>query len=234
MQREGSSTGFSAATVYNRLHMAANIAGEIQVVLFDVGGVLVELSGVATMLAWMNNSVSVEELWRLWLSSPAVRQYETGLVTADEFAGRIVREMRLPVSEEEFLAAFIAWPRGLLPGALDVVRSVPAQFKRATLCNTCSLHWPRVMKELDLEHAFDHHFASHLTGKIKPDKEAFEHVAATLRCKPSAIFFLDDNTLNVEAARKVGMHAAQVKGPAEARAALITAGVVVAGPALPS
>jgi putative hydrolase of the HAD superfamily len=213
--------------------MAENIAGEIQVVLFDVGGVLVELSGVPTMLAWMNNSVTVEEMWRLWLSSPVVRQFETGRATADEFASQIVRELRLPVSEQEFLTAFTAWPRGLLPGALNVVRSVPAPFKRATLCNTCGLHWPRVMKEMELEHAFDHHFASHLTGKIKPDEEAFLDVATTLNCKPSAIFFLDDNTINVEAARKFGLHAAQVKGPAEARAALITAGVVVADPDLP-
>jgi FMN phosphatase YigB (HAD superfamily) len=206
--------------------MTAGIAREIQVVLFDVGGVLVELSGVSTMLAWMNNSVTVDELWRLWLGSPVVRKYETGRATTAEFASQIVREMRLPVSEQEFLTAFTAWPRGLLPGALDVVRAVPQPFKRATLCNTCGLHWPRVMKELELEHAFDHHFASHLTGKIKPDKEAFLHVAETLHCKPSAIFFLDDNALNVEAARKVGMHAAQVKGPAEAREALLAAGII--------
>jgi len=214
--------------------MTAGIAGEIQVVLFDVGGVLVELSGVPTMLAWMNNSVSVDELWRLWLGSPVVRQYETGRATTAEFASQIVREMQLPVSEQEFLTAFTAWPRGLLPGALDVVHSVPAPYKRATLCNTCGLHWPRVMKEMELEHAFDHHFASHLTGKIKPDEEAFLHVTTTLNCKPSEIFFLDDNALNVEAARKVGMHAAQVKGPAEAREALIAAGIIVAAPNLPA
>jgi HAD superfamily hydrolase (TIGR01509 family) len=38
----------------------------------------------------------------------------------------------------------------------------------------------------------DHHFASHLTGKIKPDEEAFQHVLATLGCDDPETLFLDD------------------------------------------
>lgn len=50
-----------------------DIADKIQVALFDLGGVLVELRGVPTMLAWLDHRVSLEELWKLWLSSPTVR-----------------------------------------------------------------------------------------------------------------------------------------------------------------
>ncbi|HEX7285149.1 MAG TPA: HAD family phosphatase [Candidatus Angelobacter sp.] len=202
------------------------LANEVEVVLFDLGGVLVELRGVATMAAWMGSSVSVDEMWRRWLTSPVVRQFESGRAEPDEFAERVIREMGLPVEKQEFLSAFRNWLRGLYPGALDVVRSVPERFTRATLSNTSVLHWPRLMTEFALEQAFDHHFASHLTGRMKPDAEAFEHVLHTLDCKPSAVFFLDDNALNVDAAKKVGMHAARVNGPVEARRALIEAGIV--------
>jgi putative hydrolase of the HAD superfamily len=205
-----------------------NTAKEIQVVLFDLGGVLVELKGVPTMQAWLNHRVSLEELFGLWLSSPVVRRFETGHATPAEFAEQIIRELSLPVSPEEFVANFQSWVVGLLPGALDLVRSVPSRFTRATLTNNSELHWRRLMTEFGLENAFHHHFASHLTGKIKPDREAFQNVLDTLGCSAGSVFFLDDSTLNVKAARDIGMHAEQVSGPAEARQALIKAGIIIA------
>ena len=47
----------------------------------------------------------------------------------------------------------------------------------------------------------------YLTGKIKPDEEAFQHVLAVLGCEGSETLFLDDSHLNVEAAKRVGMTA---------------------------
>ena len=198
----------------------------IRVVLFDVGGVLVELSGVPTMLAWMGDRYSPEELWKIWLTSPTVRAFETGRMTPNAFADQLIAELELPVGRDRLLEEFTSWPRGLYPGALELVGRVPRRYTRATLGNSNALHWPRMMGELQLGPAFDHHFASHLVGKIKPDEEAFRHVTATLGCEAQEVVFLDDNQLNVEAARKIGMTAVRAKGPAEAERALIEAGVL--------
>lgn len=202
------------------------IADQIQVVLFDLGGVLVELRGVPTMRAWLDHRVSLEELWALWLTSPVVRRFETGRSTPGEFAEQIIGELSLPVGKKEFVDNFQSWLVGLLPGALDVVRGVPSRFTRATLSNNSELHWRRLMTEFDIKDAFHHHFPSHLTGKIKPDRDAYQNVLDTLGCKAESVFFLDDSTLNVEAARQIGMHAVQVRGPDEARRALVSAGIL--------
>jgi len=159
----------------------------INVVLFDVGGVLVEPSGVATMLTWMDNRVSAEELWEMWLTSPTVRSFETGKLSAEEFAIR---------------------------------------YRRATLCNTNPIHWSCLTQNKRLMSAFEHHFASHLIGKIKPDEEAFRHVTDALGCEPEEVLFLDDNQLNVLGARTIGMNATQVKGIPEAERALVDFGVI--------
>lgn len=198
----------------------------IRVVLFDVGGVLVELSGVPTMLAWMGDRHSPEDLWKIWLTSPVVRAFETGRTTPESFADQLIAEMALPVGRKQLLEEFTSWPRGLFPGALDLVARVPRRYTRATLCNSNALHWPRMMNELRLDQAFDHHFASHLLGKIKPDEEAFQHVTATLGCVAEEVLFLDDNQLNVAAAERVGMSAVRVKGPTEAEQALVEAGIL--------
>jgi hypothetical protein len=55
-----------------------------RVLLFDVGGVLVQLSGVETMLRWMGESATSDEMWRMWLHSTPVREFETGRIGATE------------------------------------------------------------------------------------------------------------------------------------------------------
>ncbi len=199
---------------------------QIRVVLFDVGGVLVELSHVPTMLAWMGNRVSPEELWRMWLTSPVVRAFETGRSTPDVFADRLIAEMALPIGRDQFLDEFTRWTLGLFPGALDLVGRVPRSYTLATLCNSNAVHWPRLMKDMRLAEVFDHHFPSHLTGKIKPDAEAFHLVTDALDCAAAEVLFLDDNQLNVEAAKRVGMNAVQVRGITEAERVLVGVGVI--------
>jgi putative hydrolase of the HAD superfamily len=78
-----------------------------------------------------------------------------------------------------------------------------------------------VLDEMGLGVAFDNHFVSHLTGRIKPDTDAYEHVLKSLGCRPAQVLFFDDNLLNIEAAQRLGMHAVRVRGLVEARQALI-------------
>ncbi|HEY6350010.1 MAG TPA: HAD-IA family hydrolase [Candidatus Angelobacter sp.] len=199
---------------------------QIRVVLFDVGGVLVELSGVPAMLAWMDNRVSPDELLGMWLASPVVRAFETGRATAEVFADQLIVEMALPVGRDRLLKEFTRWPTGLFPGALDLIGRVPTRYARATLSNSNALHWPRLMVDLQLGGAFDHHFASHLIGKIKPDEEVFHHVIEVLNCRGEEILFVDDSQLNVEAAKRVGIKAVQARGVAEAERVLLENGVI--------
>src|SRR4026207_835021 len=138
----------------------------IRAIAFDVGGVLIELTGVATFSAWVGNRITTEEIWRRWLTSPAVRAFETGRLAPEVFADQLIGEFALPVDRQEFLAAFAAWPRRTLPGAADLIRRVDRRYIRATLCNTNVLHWSRFLDEMGLADLFDHHFASHVMGKL--------------------------------------------------------------------
>jgi glucose-1-phosphatase len=185
---------------------------DIAVVLFDVGGVLVELSGVATLLEWLDQRLTAAQLWSLWLHSPSVRAFETGRIDGRQFAAGVLAELQLDIEPGYFLQAFTHWPTGL--------------YRRALLSNSNALHWPRVLDEMGLGALFEHRFASHLMGKIKPDAEAFEHVLEALDCSASQVLFLDDNVLNVEAARSIGMRAWQACGVQQARRSLQQAGII--------
>jgi putative hydrolase of the HAD superfamily len=86
-----------------------------------------------------------------------------------------------------------------------------------------------VVDDLKLGAAFDHHFVSHLTGRIKPDVDAFQEVVESLGCRPEHVLFLDDNILNVEAAKRFGIQAMRVQGIGETRRALIERGIIDEG-----
>ena len=198
----------------------------IQVILFDVGGVLVELGGVEALLGWMGPTATAEDLWPLWLRSPSVRAFETGRIEPMAFAVGILEELGLDIPPEQFIDSFAAWPTQPYPGVLELIGRIPPRYRRALLSNSNILHWPRIIDGMDLRSVFEHRFSSHLTGKIKPDAEAFEHVAQTLGCAPAEILFIDDNLLNVQAARSLGLRSQRTRGVEEVRLALQEAGVL--------
>lgn len=189
----------------------------IEIVLLDIGGVIVELTGVPTMLEWTGNRYNVDIIREMWLKSSAVRSFETGCSTAEQFATEIITEMDLPVGKIEFIKSFTNWPKRLFPGVSCLMKELNRHFTLACLSNSNELHWPRLMTEMGLENMFDYYFASHLIGKLKPDLNAFEHVLQSLGCKAASILFLDDNEINVKSAIKIGMEAHKVRGPSELR-----------------
>jgi glucose-1-phosphatase len=197
---------------------------QVEVVLFDMGGVLVELGGDDRLLHWAGIA-DVEESWRRWLTCRWVRSFERGNCSPSEFAAGFVSDWSLPLSPEQFLHEFLGWLVGPLAGAEDLVALTRQSVPVALLSNTNTLHWQAACS-WPLFGLFDSRFLSHETGLVKPDPEAFEHVCQELKVDPVAVLFLDDNLLNVNAAIEVGLLAVRVKGIDEAKQALVAAGVV--------
>lgn len=177
---------------------------EIEVLLFDLGGVLIELTGVPTMLDWSGES-SEEVIWERWLSSDIVRKFEAGGCEPMEFAQGIVSEFNLPVDAEVFIEAFTHWPKLPFDGAIELLRELKRSFTLVCLSNTNELHWNRFRDESDLMQQFHYSFPSHLTGLLKPDRIVFEHITKELAVDPSKILFFDDNQLNVDGAAAAGL-----------------------------
>lgn len=194
----------------------------VEVVLFDLGGVLIELGGLPELDAFAGGGVAEEELWRRWLSCPWVRRFERGQCDANAFSRGMVETWSMTVSPEEFLAAFVSWPRGLLGGARELVEATRDRARVGCLSNTNVLHAERQWTEFGIADLFDASFLSHETGLVKPDRDVFEHAVGALGCAPERVLFLDDNQINVDGARAAGLRAERARGVEEARAVLAT------------
>ena len=196
------------------------VPARIDTILFDLGGVLIELAGVEQMLAWAPRLGTTAELWRRWLHSPAVRRFETGQTSQATFAAEVVDEFALPVGADAFLAAFTYWPRALYPDATTLLAELAPRFRLASVSNTNELHWRRFRDEWSLDGHFHHNFPSYAVGRLKPDDDYFAHVLDALGARPAHVLFVDDNAINVAAARRLGIEARLCATPAGVRAAL--------------
>jgi putative hydrolase of the HAD superfamily len=145
----------------------------VDVVLFDLGGVLVDFGGVEPMKA-LAGIDSDEELWRRWLACPWVRRFERGHCVAGEFAAGMVDEWRLTIGPDEFLAGFRAWPGRVFPGAEQLVAETRRVVPVGCLSNTNALHWDEYGPRW---RDFDFQFLAFELGAVKPDREIFDRVA---------------------------------------------------------
>lgn len=194
----------------------------LPILLLDMGGVLVEVDAARRLDAWTGGRLEAAEFWPMWLSSPAVKRFETGKTDGPAFAHEAVTEFGLALSPEDFLRDFEGWLTRPFPGALELLDRLASRYRLACLSNSSPVHWPILERMFDCEHRFEAVFPSHQLGVLKPDPEIFRIVLRQLAVPPQEIWFFDDNLVNVEAARAEGMQAWQVKGASKLTARLET------------
>jgi FMN phosphatase YigB (HAD superfamily) len=200
-------------------------ADRIELVLFDLGGVLIQPGGVASMRA-LSGIQTDEALWSRWLACRWVQRFEAGRCTPEEFAGGVVADWELDLEPAAFLEALAGWPEPPFEGALELVEAVQATVPAGFLSNMNSFQWAANYEGIPLTDAFAFRFLSFELGSVKPDAAVFETVAARLPVPRHQVLFLDDNAINVEAAEGAGFAAVHVRGIDATRRALVSAGVL--------
>lgn len=197
-----------------------------ELLLFDLGGVLVEFSGFRDLRPLLRVPRSESDIRQQWIACPIIRAFEVGQLTPRQFAERFVASWNIAVPEDDFLCAFRTWTRGFLPGARDLLTALRGRYRLACLSNSNVLHWERNAQELDLFTPFEAALSSHLLGCHKPDPMIFQRALAALHVGAGAVVFFDDVAANVEAAREVGIAAFEVAGITELRACLDKLGLL--------
>ena len=175
-------------------------------VLFDVGGVLADLGSPT---ASMNLPYSDEHFWKAWLASPNVRAYETGRMPEHQALPAISRDLELADSCD-FSQIFRQWHLRLFPNVEQLIANLPDDLELALLSNINPIHWQQLSDSTRIFDRFKHLFLSYEHGIYKPDAAAFEYVIDAIDRDPADIFFVDDTSANVTAARRHGIDAHRV------------------------
>ena len=178
------------------------------ILLFDLGGVLVDLADPVTSIGL---EMTTDEFWAMWLNSSLVREFETGQLTVREFTDGLGAQLGF-ANAAAFDKALRRWDLPMFNGVEESLRRLTSTHAVALLSNTNEIHWQHVATQTDVFDRFERLFLSYETGNAKPDPAAFHDVVAHFACEPADIIFFDDNAGNVAAAQAVGLRATQVQG----------------------
>lgn len=182
---------------------------EVQVVLLDLGGVLLNLHDPLTTFGL---DMHDDDFMETWLLSPSVRRFERGDTDASQFASEFVEEFALSYTAAEFLRRFESWPDAVHEGVPELLDAIGHRRRVALLSNTNEVHWNRPDIAGQLTPLLNHVFLSFQTRHAKPDLATFEDVLQHFGVDADKIVFFDDSPLNIDAARGCGMQALLTRG----------------------
>ncbi len=191
-----------------------------KVLLFDLGGVLVDASGLRELPQLLAEPMEREDLRRKWVSSPAVERFETGLCSREEFAAAFTQEWGLSLEPDDFIVRFRSWVGAPYPGTGELLSALRGRHVLACLSNTNTVHWEKLLQMDGLRLVLERPFVSHELGAMKPSPAVYARVAQELECEPGEIAFFDDGPENVDGAAEAGLSAHLTIGPDHLRRVL--------------
>lgn len=199
----------------------------VDALLFDLGGVLVEVDWSRAFASWSAASgVPADALAKRFRRDEAYEAHECGAMSDAEFFAALKQSLGMQLSEGDLLAGWNAILGEPLPGIAALLRraaqSVPVHvFSNTNVAHV--LHWRPRYREL-LSPARQVIVSCEL-GRRKPHPEAFRLAAARIGAAPGRIAFFDDLEENAAGARAAGMLGFHVPSTTELRAALASLGI---------
>ncbi len=192
----------------------------IKNIIFDLGGVIIDLDISATLkqLAQLLDK-SIEELNGFYEAEQFL-QYEKGLLSNDDFRNGIRQLTTRTLPNHEIDKAWNGMLLDLPAKRLELVSHLASDHQLLVLSNTNGIHVKKFNEFLkantgkdDLNHFFDAVYFSHEIKMRKPDAEIYEFVLEENNLNPEETLFLDDNKTNLEAAEKLGIKTQHIDHP---------------------
>lgn len=194
---------------------------EIKNIIFDLGGVILNIDYNLTAQAFKNLGVSnFDELYSKAQQSELFDLMETGMVSNQEFRNGIRDIINLQLSDEEIDNAWNAMLLDLPFKRIELLKKLKAEgYRLFLLSNTNQIHYDAYTKNLKNEHGvegleefFEKTYFSHKIHKRKPLKEIFQFVLDDAELKAEETIFIDDSLQHVLGAKEAGINAFHLEG----------------------
>ena len=188
-------------------------------ILFDLGGVLLNLDVAQTRNAFLQLGVmQIDELFQLGHAASFFREYEIGTISDEEFVER-TRQLAHPgTTGAQVIDAWNVMLLDFPAERVQLLKELKNKYRLFLFSNTNAIHLQAFHKTYRdaYDAALDDHFEkawySHLINQRKPDVAAFEYVIKHSNIEAGETLFIDDALINVEGARKAGLQAVHLTG----------------------
>lgn len=198
--------------------MGLQQTGKIDLVLFDVGGVIIDLFLDSARYALLNQyrmpATVYEGITRATFERQpfsATENATIGVITTGEYLEEFRRGCDHGVSISTIksnLESVIGAERREM---VELIRILSNRVRVAAFTNTIELHWNLLIdhNRFSFFGLVERVIASHILGLAKPTPAAYRAASEILAVDPMNVLFIDDTERNVLAARDVGMTSAR-------------------------
>lgn len=196
---------------------------KIEAVIFDLGGVLINLDYERTSDAFKQLGMTrFDETYSQMQQTDLFDRFEIGEISSFHFINRVLDQLPAGISGNKVVHAWNAMILDFPVERLEWLLKLKQEKRIFLLSNTNTLHIEKVRRSLEsavghqrLEDYFETVYLSCEMGMRKPHAEIFQHVCMIEGLNPATTLFIDDTLQHVEGARKAGLTAVHCTGKVE-------------------
>jgi epoxide hydrolase-like predicted phosphatase len=184
-----------------------------QAIIFDVGNVIVNISGDNVFEYWaMISNRDADVIKQRFEIDDTYHQFERGELEPALYRQYILEKIGLQMSDDEFDKGWNNIYTDLVPGIEQLLQDLKPEFRLTALTNTNVIHAKKWRtKYASVLQYFEKIFCSHEIKARKPERKAYEIVLTYLQMEPNAVVYLDDIPECVEAATDMGIDSILVR-----------------------
>lgn len=186
----------------------------IKNIIFDLGGVIVELDKQSCIDSF--KSIGFNDFGRIineYVQDGFFLDYEKGKIDSDEFREQIRKDISGNVSNEQIDKAMASFLPGIPKERLDAIYYYKSHYRVFLLSNTnpIAIDIVKPMFEISgrkMEDYFEKMFLSYEMKLAKPDAEIFRKILSETGISPDETLFVDDSPANLISAENLGIKTA--------------------------
>ena len=190
-----------------------SILSNLSTIIFDLGGVVLDLDTNRSIKAFANLSgLREDEIYAKFLNEEWSYAFEKGEIDAATFRNEVRRSLNAKLMDKQIDDAWNAMLVDLPLSRLQMIDKLRAKYQTFVLSNTNAIHVNTFDKMVAattdggrIADFFDKIYYSHELGMRKPDTDIFSLVINAHQLDPGETLFIDDMKVNINAAESVGL-----------------------------
>ena len=177
----------------------------IKNIVFDMGGVLIDLDMQASVKSFKNLGFeNVEEYISPYTQSGFMLDFERGLMSNADFCNEVRKLSGKTVSDKQIEDAWFQFLLDIPIEKLKLIKNLREKYMIYLLSNTNWIHFPVMLERYNLDKYFDKFYLSCEVHYAKPDPRIFEYMLNDAGIKAEETLFIDDGPANIKTAESLG------------------------------
>jgi putative hydrolase of the HAD superfamily len=185
---------------------------QIKNIVFDFGGVLMDLDFENCLDGFRTAGFKdVDQYTSVYQGESFFKDFETGMISADQFRQEIKSRIDQPLTDEEVDALWLRMLKYIPAEKIDLLLELRQHYMVYLLSNTNPIHWDEACRKqfryrgFEADDFFEEIYLSYEMHLVKPSKEIFQAVINCAGIIPSETMLIDDSAENCRVAESLGM-----------------------------